>query len=247
MDITLSIMFAEDMRAISQGRRLLRIVDEVYPEVFPTRFGQDEPLSHIFERERLDDCIGAVWAEGFIWRGRGSEAVWSVPRGARAGHHDLFLYGSLDVSRGLELTERLTREWRVDIACIHMPATPEFEATRSAHRTMFAPFNSGLATIALKQYLPNLAWGTFFGHTYVALIGHDRLLATPAAVATAWGDGIFIQLTNEINDVLEYELFDAVRRRAKEHIGLEYFFDPTGAVSAYRAPEFKLPEPTKGA
>lgn len=103
------------------------------------------------------------------------------------------------------------------------------------------PYTFFLVTHTLRHWLPDLFWGTVFGPAYVKLFGMDRLLSTPAfAVERLAEDMVYIQLSPSIEDLhTDFFAVQAVRVRAKEHLGNDAFFDPAKAYDWRKAERSK--------
>ncbi len=91
----------------------------------------------------------------------------------------------------------------------------------------------------LLEGLPNLYWAQIFGPPWVRLFGAKTLAATPGyRVEEVAADHWLVQLTEHLADVVtDHPRFEAVRARAKEHLGADTFFSPErGSRGVYRAP-----------
>jgi hypothetical protein len=91
----------------------------------------------------------------------------------------------------------------------------------------------------LTSYLPNLYWAQIFGPPWVELFGADTLASTPAFRVEEVAPGHWlVQLTEHLADVVdEHVAFEAVRSRAKSHLGADAFFSAErGPSGPYRAP-----------
>ncbi len=84
-----------------------------------------------------------------------------------------------------------------------------------------------VTTHILRHWLPDIFWGTVFGPPYVALFGKEELLNAPAAAAEEIGlDMIYIQLTNNVGDVVNDPEGMALKRKAfKDHVAVDAFFE----------------------
>ena len=128
-----------------------------------------------------------------------------------------------------------------DIGYIHILAEPEFNQYRNYYDEMLSCLNIGFVTVKLKKYIGNLAWGMFFGKPYVEMIGLEKLLKSPAFLVEQWHDGVYIQVTDNIEDTfLNYEEFDQKRTRIKEYLGPQYFFNPYFGKNDYKVPNFNF-------
>jgi hypothetical protein len=92
-----------------------------------------------------------------------------------------------------------------------------------------------LTTHELRHWLPDIFWGTVFGSPYVALFGKENLLSAPVFLAEQIGeDMIYIQLTEQISDVVNDPERIALRRKSfKKHIGVDAFFELGRSYDAY--------------
>lgn len=88
--------------------------------------------------------------------------------------------------------------------------------------------------------LPGVYWGTYFGPTYLDLIGREKILSAPAARVERLGTGAVVYLSDS-----PYHWKTARYRRAEKrvrgYLGCEYFFDRKHANRRTVAPDFNVP------
>ena len=102
------------------------------------------------------------------------------------------------------------------------------------------PFVEGVTTHDLRGGLPDLAWATFFGPSYVELFDREHLLRTPVARAEDFEGGVYLQLTPDPTDALKardvhLQLQDAGRK----HLNKGAFVGGMSGGSR-RVPHFRL-------
>jgi hypothetical protein len=242
---TASLLLPIDVSDLSFGRFFFGILQELYPALMPIKYGFTEPLKNTFDGD-VEKMLSTCWHKGFIWRPqlRGTLAFWdfSVLFGDERLHSSLCLSGSPKKFRVADIKvvcRELIRHSPTDIGHIHILAEPEFKHYWNYHDEMISCLNIGFVTVKLKKYIGNFAWGMFFGKPYVEMIGMEKLLKTPAYLVERWHDGVYIQVTDNIEDTfLNYEEFDKKRTRIKEYLGSQYFFNPDFGKNDYRVPNF---------
>ncbi len=239
---------------VSYGNRFFKILQDIYPDLMPRKYGDTEPLKHVFDGD-IEKMLSISWRprsaspyceHQFIWKPqlRGTLAFWSFSSmfGDQKLHSSLAISGKPSKFRltNIESLHRgLMRHSPVDIGHIHILAHPELDHYKRYYDEMVSCLNIGFVTVKLKRYIGNLAWGTFFGRPYVEMMRVERLLSAPASVVERWGDGVYIQVTENIEDTVDnFEEFDRLRMEIKEHLGRHYFFSPDLPKSEYRAPTF---------
>ena len=249
MKIKVDLEIGIDTRNPRFARFFWSLLRDEFSELFPGMYGRDEPLSFQISNSSVDPLveIGLENCYSIIWKPRDRpnvEGILDFTNGKR--HSAVTIYGNPKQLSAPELQKVILRtasEVPVVVGFVHLICDAEFEATRPWNRQLYQPFNSGINPRELERYLPNLAWLTFFGRPYVDIMGADVLANTPAYWVEQVDDGYYVQLTEDIYDVANnYEAFDAVLEEAKAHIGRKFFFDKTGEVEQYVAPEFKYPE-----
>jgi hypothetical protein len=234
-----------DISDLSFGRFFFEILQKLYPDLMPRKYGLTEPLKNIFDGD-IEKLLLSYWKDGFIWKPtqKGTEAFWrfSTLFGKQRLHSELLIYGNYKkiVVDNIKLLYReLVRHTPADIGHIHILAEPEFKHYWNYHDEMISCLDIGFVTIKLKKYIGNFAWGMYFGKPYVEMMGLEKLLKSPAYLVEQWHDGVYIQVTDNIEDTfLNYEEFDKKRTRIKEYLGPQYFFNPDFGKNDYRVPDF---------
>lgn len=241
---TTEILLPIDARDHVFGEYFWKQIECSYPDLMPGRYGTSEPLCNTIHDGDITPMLERSWNEGYtvVWQSAkfGHKGSWLMTNGHR--HSSCLMYGNLkllSISQIKSLYANLASVYPISLAFVHAPNEKEFHTTRSWHKQMYAPIEHGFNTPALVSYLPNLTWGMYFGLPYVDIIGKDRLLNTPVAGTEQWGDGIYIQLTDNIGDILnDYDQFEGLRVLVKKHIGCDLFFDPKLEIESYIAPVF---------
>lgn len=242
-----SLLFSNNVTDLSFGRYFFKLLQELYPELMPKKYGNTEPLKNSFDDD-IEKMLSICWQNQFIWKPKIKDtlAFWSFSSlfGKQRLHSSLFLSGNPDKFRLTDIKlfyRELVSHNPADIGHIHILAEPEFNHNKRYYNEMVWALNIGFTTLELKKFLPNLAWGMFFGKPYIEMIGLEKLLKTPAYLVEQWHGGIYIQVTKDINDTYqEYDEFDRMRTRIKEYLGLHYFFSPDLSKSDYRVPTFNF-------
>ena len=100
-----------------------------------------------------------------------------------------------------------------------------------------------ITTHELRHWLPDIFWGTVLGPPYVALLGKDRLLSAPVAVAEEIApDMIYIQLTADFSDaVADPEGLMAKRQMFKDHVGVKAFYEESCGFVRYDFGDREIP------
>jgi hypothetical protein len=135
----------------------------------------------------------------------------------------------------LKLLMELARAFRAELGYVHLRTSTD-SADVEHYQRHIMPFSQGLTTHHLRDGLPDLPWGTIFGPSYESLFGRQRLLTTPAALIVPNDTSVYVQLTNDITDVItRREDYEAARAAAKEHLDSNAF---RGNGTAPRVPAF---------
>jgi hypothetical protein len=249
-----SLLLPIDIDDLSYGRFFFKTLQEIYPELMPRKYDYIEPLKNVFDGD-IEKMLSICWkpksisphrSHQFIWKPqiRSTEAFWSFSslHGNQKIHSDLLIYGSpkkFKLANIKTLYLELMRHNPVDIGHIHILSEIEVNHNKNYYNEMVQPLQIGFVTLRLKKYIPNLAWGTFFGKPYIEMMGLEKLLETHAYLIERWGDGVYIQITENIEDTFQkYEEFDELRTQIKEYLGRQYFFSSDLPKSEYRVPNF---------
>lgn len=249
-----SLLLPIDIDDLSYGRLFFNILQEVYPDLMPRKYGATEPLKNLFDGD-VEKMLSTCWqpksasphrSHQFIWKPQlnGTLAFWEFSSflGQQRLHSSLLLSGNPNkfrIDRIKALYCELIKHNPADIGHIHILAEPELIHSHSKEMTWC--LNTGFVTVELKRYIGNLAWGAFFGKPYIELIGLEKLLKAPAFLIETWQDGVYVQITENIEDTFQkYDEFDALRKSIKKYLGHQYFFSPDMPKNEYSAPTFNF-------
>ena len=148
--------------------------------------------------------------------------------------------GEFTIDPAVRFLRGLHRHVPIDVASIHVDHDTDFE-DRVRYRRRVEPFIAGLTTHCLRKGLPDVSWAMLFGPPYIQLFGLQHLLRTPAAVVEEMAGGVYVQLTEDTNDVgVHRESYLAAQRAAREHLGADAFLGDASA-GQIRVPEFLYP------
>lgn len=220
-----------------EGRALLRLWLEVLPQLGPERFGSWEPVRKPFELE----AAVRSWGDPFLARRRKPRmdaSVWM--RAGPRRQHALFklststgVLGKLvRVSDLIDFVTRMSVELRAEFAFAHLLTQPDVETGFASDTVTSGPGRAdyfySFFTHTLERYLPELYWITVLGPAYGRHFGPERLLSAPAYRVEALPHGaVLLQLSTSPLDFRDrFAEVDAVRRRVKEHLDENSFFDP---------------------
>jgi hypothetical protein len=201
------------------------------PSFAPDKYGAYDPLKSPYTAEgfaslaraqRVSDTLHMIGRERFDFIRVESPldsvdymcSAWRIER----GNHD----------RLGRFWDQLALRLRSDLAIAHSLSEHECEHARALN--LVDADRAGVRYHALIWYrlafgIPDLAWTTYFGPMYIEHFGRRRLLSCPAYdVQEMSPDLIRLQLTSSIADVIDdWEAFQASRKRAIEHLGVESF------------------------
>ena len=235
------------------GRDLLALWQTLIPELLPDYYGNWEPIDRTFDRQNIDAALDQ-WKWGFLTVKRHpfvDAQVW-MRRGAQQQLHATVIFSTepklATCDRLREFLGAASMRLRADFACLHLMTQAEYQRGRS-NKTVRASDKQGknrhffLASMDLKQRIPDLYWATVLGAPYLEMFGKNNILSAPAYSARSLSnDQIILQMTENLTDVEKHpEVFDEVRSRVKDHLGKEAFFDIGNEAShVYRVPTFKF-------
>ncbi|OTT97165.1 hypothetical protein [Acinetobacter baumannii] len=213
----------------------LRFRCKHYPELIPEKCGFWEPLKIKFSPEIIDTLIpddtkgqtdSLYWSRNKKIK---SEGVVSVPVHGDT-HSEEVIYSELaqsDQSQLIDYVKKVCHRFDADLAIIDMEVEDTWRVMN--------PHIGGIhpTTEQLKHWLPDMYWGVVFGKPYVDLFG-SKLLAVPAYKVEKITDNlIFIQLTADINDLLNNpEQVRIEREKAKAFLNNEVFYSPEKGYKA---------------
>lgn len=240
-----SLLLPIDVSDLSFGRFFFEMLQSNYPWLMPRKYGLTEPLKNIFDGD-IDKMLSTSWKDGFTWKlqEKGTEALWSFSFFFRNQwiHSALHIYGNPKKFRIADIKSfycELMTHGSADIGHIHIISDIEVNRNKQHHNETTWALNTGYTTLELMKYIPNLAWGMLFGKPYIEMMGLEKLLNAPAFLVEKWHDGVYIQITENIEDTYKnYEEFDKKRMQIKEYFGRQYFFLPDLPKSEYRVPNF---------
>lgn len=232
-----------------EGRALLDAISRQLPSWTPQRYGQTQPLRHVYDPGRAENFLAQ--ADGLMFRNASSTAEGSVS--VRMGPWDILSKITLTgLATRAELDSGGIGAFLADcgtslalsyaMAHIFTPKQADeyyqawFEIPPPGDRVRIA--SQGTFPYCLRD----LYWANVFGPPYTELFGTDRLRTAPAAVVTELRPGYFyLQVTNTIADLYNADAipqYQAARDAIKEHLGPDAFCQP-GAATPRRAPAWR--------
>jgi hypothetical protein len=247
----MAVLTSRPINNAAQGAAILRQLAS-FPELAPQKFGLTEPLHESFELANIETISKEFWVQDMFYWSRKNP---TSSGGVRFGNARL--HSRLNVSLSDEkLVPVLVRYLR----CVGTDLLADFgyiEATWEGQGGYFGPMDQfnlrtspeafehvpgNFSTVEMLKYLGQLPWATIFGPPYVQRFGREKLLSAPAAIVEEIAPGmIYLQLTPKVEDVAaDSPAYFTLRRRIKEHIGPDAFFDPVKGKGPYRAPKFDL-------
>lgn len=223
----------------SEGKRMLRMICDLLPEVMPEFYNTYEPVNQRFDLSEIDSAL-KDWSFSFLWKRKKPSVTGAIFMGTaqfERPFHTSFTIRTkpenIGTQRLVQFVQKFSTTFRVDFSMVHVLTRPEIESKR-----LF-----GLSTFILKESLPNMYWAMVFGAPYVKLFGKERLLSTPTAVVKELADDlIYLQLTDDLLDNrMQPERVEAARSVAKNHLDSNVFLDPQLSPNhVYRRPEFHI-------
>lgn len=243
--IRIGILSPHNLMEKQWGEKFFDYLENKASEWMPEKFGNWEPLKNTYtkgETQRLLDS----WDDPFLWihkKPRVAGSVWMDRPDKHFRHSCIYIEPSKQAAnekRVINIVRELSMLFEADLSYLHYLTDNEFNLDTA--NEIYAPFDAGFTTLRIRNYLPNLPWTTFFGPPYVKLIGRDKLLTTPAHLVEQINEFcIYVQLTERLTDFKRnYKKANEQREMAKDHLGRDLFFDPTGRIARYRAPTFSL-------
>lgn len=246
-----------------EGRALLDAISRHVPSWMPERYGQTQPLRHVYDPEQAE----RFWeqSDGLMFRNA---------RGTVTGETDVRM-GPWDILSKITLTGLATRTeldsggigafladcgTSLDLSYGMVHIFTEKQAEEYYRAWFELPPPGDRVKTARQGTFPyglrDLYWANVFGPPYTELFGADRLRTAPAAVVTELRPGYFyVQVTSAISDLYDpgaVPRYQAARDAIKEHLGSDCFYQP-GPAAPRRAPAWRtaaeegLWTPTEGA
>jgi hypothetical protein len=254
----MKVLTPRRLLSADDGREVLDLVCSVYPDVAPERYGNYEPLRLVFDPNDPEQFL-AHWHQMVFWRRRRpmvlGAAGLSDSTVTRHGSLSLTIDPSTaDVGGLIRLLRAASIRLGADFGYIHLLTDRDVEVGRIAGVVGCLDPQKGIYHLnvtghQLEKYIPDLYWATVFGGAYARHFGMDRLLSAPAPVVERLSeDCVYIQLSESPFDLeTDFDVVDNVRRRVKQHLDMDSFFDPqAGNDHKYNVPEFHLePLPNK--
>ena len=205
------------------GRDILELWQTHIPELLPDYYGNWEPIDRPFDRQNVEAALDP-WKGPFLSikkRPRVDAHVWMRKSAQQQLHATLIFSAEPKLApsdRLLEFLKAASVRIRADFACLNLMTQAEFQHGRS-NKTARATDKQGknlfffLASIDLKQRVPDLYWATVLGAPYLDMFGKDSILSAPAYSAKLLSnDQILLQMTESLTDVEEHpEVFGQVR------------------------------------
>ena len=216
--VEFGVLMRSSLAAPEAGRQLLGAFSEEAPGWGPVRYNNVEPVNRSFESDGIEEALRR-WSRRFLWRGRRGVAV-NVFFGNTQVHSAIYLTlprSLFDSGRASRLVGLLDRLFGVEISYIH----PRYE-TEADDVTYYArhimPMAQGLDTHRLREGLPWICWGMYFGRSYRDLFG-SRLDSCPVFRTERIGQLHYLQLTERMDEVYEApSLYRTLSEAAMEHL-----------------------------
>jgi hypothetical protein len=257
--VAMLFLVPDSLASPEKGRHLLERFMASFPRHIPEKYGDIEPLEHVFDEGDLGRTLQNWGTWAFVaehrsrpWSLINIQPYLNVPHRPHRGvsiHLELeeitdtnirpvcdFVY---DISNafGAVYSSAQMSPRRLDVVR-GIVASPQ-EHT-SVHKMI-----KWTQTVRLRRFIMNLFWLTVFGPAYVDLFGRDRILAAPAYnVQLLPYGGIGMQLTTRIEDTEESKQdFETTRRLVQQHLDSNAFYDkdlPQDHV--YSTPDFGIPK-----
>jgi len=223
---------------------------EFLPEFRPGCWGVVEPINLKITMAEVRELLGEagnyiMWKRKAPPKGWGSFKKRAYPlRGPQSANHGMYV--TAESPAAVDAITRYLKHLAVRFGVEYA-----FCDSVSAEYKMVG-FNNGLApsagnifvfTHTLSRSLPDILWSQIFGPAYVRLFGLESLMSAPAYRVEQLGpETVYLQLTESLFDMHErYSEVDAVRKRVKDHLDDNIFFDPSNAQDhVYKVPQFQF-------
>src|SRR6266513_3054813 len=198
-DLTLGFLTPRSLAPRQEGERLFELISQTAPRLFPEFVGNFEPITRSVNPQM--DML-ELWRDSFLWKRKRPVVEGQVIMGTKRAHDAITIWLKLpgqDLDALPQLLKRCGEALRCDLAYIHYWA--EHEDNMVPYDARY-PLETGITTFDLRNNIPNLPWGAYFGRPYVALFGLEKLLTSPSAQAVQVGqEAVYLQLTDRLEDI----------------------------------------------
>lgn len=209
--------------------RRIKFRCEHYPELVPEKCGFGEPFKIKFSQDLIETLIPddrGGQASSLYWSRAKKTKAWgafSVPihnnmHAMEVIHSEL---EQTDQNKLVEYVKKVCTEFNADLTIIDIEVNDSWSLAN--------PHIGGVepTTDQLRNWLPDMYWGVVFGKPYIDLWG-DKLLNVPAFKVEKLSDElIFIQLTENISDVVEKSEETRIKREeVKSFLNNYVFYTP---------------------
>lgn len=245
--ITIQVLSPKSLLTTDNARDIISTLAKLLPPpCVPDTFGTHEPFINHFRLDELEAVLKAWRAPSFFLSSERADVLCSIsmtsPNWRNPPHSRIAL--SLPISavgqdEVLQLLAGVSQLVHADFALAHILTDRELERGRKTG-TVIGPILA-VTTHNLRRNVPDLYWLTLFGKPYVELLGKETLLSTPAAEVREVGEGVLLQLTSDVLDLLQKpQEVDRLREKCKDHINQRIFFDAKVSPGAgYLVPHFE--------
>ncbi len=212
------------------GRRLLDIFVQHFPNHLPERFGDTEPLRWRFDANNLEAVLDAWHGYGFIAERFDPEVLLNVhfmvpspkPKHSIIGLLRFQTERNEDVDSFEHFVREVATVFDADYAAAHILTQTELAERldilktkpgsnveymkQRVQRDGFARVLWGMTVLPhnspkLMKCLPDLLWFTVFGQPYVSMFGREKILSAPAQEVRQLPNGaISLKLTEGLKD-----------------------------------------------
>src|SRR2546430_16493208 len=197
-DLTLGFLTPYSLALRQEGERLFEIVSQTAPQLYPEFVSNFEPITRPVNPQM--DML-ELWHGSFLWKRKRPVVEGQVLMGNQRAHDAITIWLTLsgqDIDALPQLLKHCGEALRCDFAYIHYWAEHEDSIVPYSARY---PLENGITTFDLRNNIPNLPWGTYFGPPYVRLFGLEKLLTSPLAQAVQVGpDAVYLQRTDRLSE-----------------------------------------------
>lgn len=252
LELLINILTPEKLVSQASGKKVLELLDSIYPDFSPEKYGSYEPLRQIYDAKHPEKAL-EIWGKAFLWKRKNPRVegtIWPA-WGPRLTHTWLTLSieaRKADNQKIADFLQQASVSLDADFAFAHI--LTEFDITRgNSNGTIFCldpikkRFSLTVTTKELLKYIPDIYWATVFGQPYVQHFGRDKILSAPAHIVRELNNGsIYLQISESPLDlVTEPAYLDLVRQAIKNHLNQDSFFDAAKPLDhIYSTPKFEL-------